>query len=345
MKTKILKIKIPTDRKILIAAKIIQRGDLVAFPTETVYGLGANALSAKSVRKIFVAKKRPFDDPLIVHVSNEEQVYELAKGVNLRSKLLMDNFWPGPLTLVLEKSKKVPSITTGGLRTVAIRMPAHKIAHALIEKAKVPIAAPSANLFGKPSPTNARDVFEDLNGRIDCIIDGGTTTIGVESTILDVSSQRAVLLRPGKISTEQIEKIIGKIDQHTLIKKKGFNKGQRGGQVAKAPGMKYKHYAPQGFVILIEESTNFWTQVRSILPHYKNKKVGIITSTKGKKHHGAVVKFLGKTPQMAARNIFKIFREFDRKGVEVAIVQGISEKGLGAAVMNRVRKAADKIEG
>src|SRR3989344_8830863 len=213
MKTLVLKIdpKKPQMAKIRKAARIIRREGIVAFPTETVYGLGANALNSRAVRKIFRAKRRPFDDPLIVHVCETGQAYLLVQKVDLRAKELMDNFWPGPLTLVMKKSKKVPAITTGGLGSVAIRMPNHKIACALIHESKVPIAAPSANLFGKPSPTMAQHVLVDLNGRIDAVIDGGKTRIGVESTVLDLTGKVALLLRPGGISRGEIEKVIGKM--------------------------------------------------------------------------------------------------------------------------------------
>ncbi|MEK6958364.1 MAG: L-threonylcarbamoyladenylate synthase, partial [archaeon] len=251
MNTKILKIdsRKPEAKKILEAARIIRKGGLVAFPTETVYGLGANAFNTEAVRKIFRAKGRPFDDPLIVHVCSEKQVYELAEEVAFEAKVLMDKFWPGPLTIVMRKSKKVPAITTANLGTVAIRMPKNRIACALIRKAGVPIAAPSANTFSRPSPTTAGHVLADLKGKIPLILDGGTTRIGIESTVIDLSGKKPVLLRPGAVTLEQLQKTIGKVQVHGAVKSTpGKNKKKI---FALAPGMKYRHYAPKAKVILV----------------------------------------------------------------------------------------------
>ncbi len=330
----------PERGKIGRAAAIIRRGGTVAFPTETVYGLGANALDAKAVKRVFVAKGRPFDDPLIVHISHMQELYGLVKNVDARAKILAEKFWPGPLTLVMNCSDIVPRITTGNLDSVAIRMPNNKIALALIEKAGLPIAAPSANLFGKPSPTSAHHVKEDLHGKIDAIIDGGKTRIGVESTVLDLTFKIPVILRPGEITRDKIEKAIGKIKVHSLVRKKG---GARGKMIARAPGMKYKHYAPKAHLIVIKKSANFWAQVRKLSSNYAKNKVGVITSKNSRDRNGFIVKSLGRNAKQAAKNIFRIFREFDRSGVEIIISEGIPEKGLGMAVMNRMRKAADRV--
>ena len=232
--------------KIKLAARVLKRGGLVAFPTETVYGLAANALDAESVKKVFEAKGRPADNPLIVHIAEKEQVYRLAKKVPEKAEKLMDKFWPGPLTIVLEKSRVVPKATTGGRNTVAVRMPDNRIALALIREAGVPLAAPSANSFGKPSPTSAEHVFQDLCGKIDVILDGGNTDIGVESTVLDLTTDPPTLLRPGGITLEKLKTVLDRVRMHPAAK------GKKTRAVAKSPGMKYKHYAPNADVILVE---------------------------------------------------------------------------------------------
>ena len=341
MNTVVLEVdaKRPEKAKIMKAARIMRKGGLVAFPTETVYGLGANALSVRAVRKIFSAKGRPFDDPIIVHVCEERQVYGLVKDVDMRAKTLMDSFWPGPLTLVMGKSRKVPSVTTGGLGTVAVRMPNHKIACALIRAAGVPIAAPSANLFGKPSPTDAGHVLEDLDGRIDCVVDGGRARIGVESTVLDISGKKAVLLRPGKVTRADIEGVIGKIKVHPLVGKKG---GAKGKWAARAPGMKYRHYAPRAELVLVQGG-NFRRKAVRILKGFRGRKVAVISFGKAPKIRGAAVKGLGGDAKRAARRLFRVFRELDRKGIQAVVVQAVPEKGIGMAVMNRMRKAAARV--
>lgn len=307
----------PTVENISSAAKIINNNGLVAFPTETVYGLGANALSSKAVRKIFVAKGRPCDNPLIVHCASKKEVYKLAKDIPLYAKLLMNKFWPGPLTLVLKKKAIVPKEVTGGLDTVAVRMPANKIALALIKAAGVPIAAPSANLSGKPSPTNVKHVFDDLNGRIDAIIDGGKTKIGVESTVLDLTTNPPTLLRPGKISIEELESVIGLIALHTSVKGK-----------VKSPGMKYKHYSPKAQIIIAKNQL----EIKKIVAKFKNKKIAIFR--------------LNKHQNTIAKNLFAYLREFDKKHIDIIICEPldkISKKGIGLAVLDRLKRAAGKL--
>lgn len=319
---------------IKIAAKIIKEGGLVAFPTETVYGLGANALNAKAVKRIFEVKKRPADNPLIIHIADFEQIYELAKEVPSKAKLLAKKFWPGPLTIVLPKKENVPKITTGYLETVAIRMPCHEIALELIKESNLPIAAPSANISGKPSATCAEHVIEDFYGKIECIIDGGPTSIGVESTIIDITTEPPILLRPGGISKEEIEKVIGEIKIHPSVKGEEAN-------MAKAPGMKYKHYAPNAEVIVIEgKKENVIKKIKELLREYKNKgiKVGVIATSD---FYEADAYFnLGNSKKEIAKNLFKALRELDKKGVEIILAEGIDEKGLGLAIMNRLKKAS-----
>ncbi|AEC51980.1 sua5 superfamily-related protein [Pyrococcus sp. NA2] len=321
------------ERKLRIAARLIREGKLVAFPTETVYGLGADALNESAVRRIFEAKGRPADNPLIVHISSFSQVHELAREVPEEAKMLAREFWPGPLAIVLPKSEIVPKVTTGGLDTVAIRMPANKIALKLIELSGRPIAAPSANISGKPSPTSAEHVAEDFYGKIECIVDGGETKIGVESTVIDLTEWPPVLLRPGGLPLEEIERVIGEVRVHPAVYGKKVD-------VAKAPGMKYRHYAPNAEVIVVEGSREkVGAKIRELVEEFKSKglKVGVI----GSADYGAdEFFFLGRSVEEVARNLFKALRYMDRAGVDIVIAEGVEEKGLGLAVMNRLRKAS-----
>ena len=344
----------PERGSIRRAARIIMDGGIVGFPTETVYGLGANALDAKAVGKIFTAKDRPFDDPLIVHVCRMGQVYGLVKKVTLDAKVLMEKFWPGALTIILEKSPLVPQVTTAGLSSVAIRMPSHKIARMLIEEAKVPIAAPSANTFGKPSPTNAQHVLDDLDGKIDCVIDGGDASIGVESTVIDMTGTVPVVLRPGGISVEEISKAIGKVRVHHAV---GKNAGKRNAEklkkfTAKSPGMKYRHYAPRAEVILVEgRPARVMEKIGKLVKENRSKKIGLLLADSEKNaipglelmHGDVMVEYLGGGAQNAAKNLFRSLRKFDTEKVGLVIAQGIAEKGMGLAVMNRLRRAAGRV--
>lgn len=338
MKTRIIRInpREPETGKIARAADILRKGGLVAFPTETVYGLGANALDGNAVKKIFRAKGRPSDNPMIVHVSDYFDVFVLAY-VNKTALRLMDAFWPGALTLVMRSRKTVPSVVRAGLSTVAIRMPSHPVALALIHESDVPIAAPSANISGRPSPTQAKHVIADLKGRIDCIIDSGKTQIGLESTVLDVSRKIPMLLRPGKISVEDIEKTIGKIRVHKSVS--GNLLGKK--EVAKAPGMKYRHYAPNAKVIVVEGkiSKGIAQKIKALA---KGKKTALLGNDRAGSFGFDFVAF-GKNKTEMASSLFCVFRELDGKGYEIIVVQGTDERGLGLAIMNRVRKAAWKI--
>ncbi|MGQ9515063.1 MAG: L-threonylcarbamoyladenylate synthase [Thermoproteota archaeon] len=330
--------KNPEISKIRVAAETLRSGGLVAFPTETVYGLGADALNAKAVKKIFEVKGRPADNPLIVHIADREEVNRLSSNIPRDAERLMNKFWPGPLTLVLKKSKIVPSITTAGLDTVAIRMPAHNVAFALIREAKTPIAAPSANLAGKPSPTSAEHVIEDLYGKIDVIIDAGRTKIGLESTVIDLTTDPVTLLRPGRITLEELRNILGKIKIHPAVKAKSEFKG-----IAKSPGMKYRHYSPDADVIVVEgELKKVKRKIQELIDEYKKegKNVGIMTTSEYHGYRGDVVKFIGKDQTTIAKNLFKAFREFDKDRIDVIFVEGISERGFGLAIMNRLRKAS-----
>jgi len=340
MQTRILKInpKNPQISKIRQAAKIIKSGNLVAFPTETVYGLGANALDSKSVKKIFIAKGRPSDNPLIIHISDIADLKMLVDYIPNTAHELINKFWPGPLTLVLKKSKRVPKITTGGINTVAVRMPKNKIAQALIRETGVPIAAPSANISGRPSPTTSEHVSNDLDGRISMIIDGGKTKIGIESTVIDLSRKTPMLLRPGGVTLEELQCIIGKIAIHPTIQERKTK------SVHRSPGMKYRHYSPNAKIILIEGTEDkVKNKILHLLSQFKKqgKKVGIMTAVNTRYKSNMTV-FLGNNLDVIAADLFKTFREFDTKKIDIVLVQGISRKGLGLGIMNRLGKAAYK---
>ncbi|MGM0501236.1 MAG: L-threonylcarbamoyladenylate synthase [Bacillota bacterium] len=331
--------KILNKNELKEAAILLQQGQLVAFPTETVYGLGANALDAEAVTSIFQAKKRPADNPLIVHIANKDQITELISGsLSVQAQKLIAEFWPGPLTLVLKKKSQVPEITTGGLDTVAVRMPGHKLALELIERAAVPIAAPSANLSGSPSPTLAQHVIDDLAGRIAAVVDGGPTGIGVESTVLDLSGAAPTLLRPGGVTYEQLVNLLGEVKMDAAVKAKMNQTANK----AISPGMKYKHYAPQAEVVLVEGEANAVANKIKNLAELETK-AGIMASEEYEQEYSSgVVKVMGSRNDLAeiSANIFKLLREFDRLGVDKIFIEGLPEHGLGLAIMNRLRKSA-----
>ena len=332
----------PESEKIQAAADIIRAGGLVAFPTETVYGLGADALNADAVLALFAAKKRPLDNPPIVHVENVSDLYKLADEVSLKAELLIKQFWPGPLTLVFKRYATVPDVTTAGLDTIAVRMPKHKVALALIKASRCPIAAPSANLAGKPSPTTAKHVFEDLNGRIDAILDGGPTRIGVESTVLDVSVDPPVLLRPGGTSLEALQKAVGEVKLHPFITAEAELPTEK----ARSPGMRHKHYAPKAQVIVIEGVvTAVMRKIKELTSAcwFQDKRVGVLaTDETAWAYEADVVKSLGsrRNVDAMAPNLFRLLREFDAENVDVILAEGVSTEGLGLAVMNRLHKAS-----
>ncbi len=329
--------------KIRIAANAIRGGGLVAFPTETVYGLGANALNPKAVAEIFAAKRRPPDNPIIVHVAKKENLYELAREVPSAAEKLMGQFWPGPLTLILKRSSLVPNITVAALDTIAIRQPNNKVALALISESGVPIAAPSANLAGKPSPTTAQHVLDDLAGRIDIILDAGPAKIGVESTVVDMTTPTPQILRPGGTPYERLKTVLGEVHLHPSAT------ANRKVRVTKSisPGMKHRHYAPEAEMILVEgDFDEVITRVHKLAVGYMTKgmKVGILATDESKSNYTAsVVKSLGsrKNTTAIAENLFKLLRDFDKEKVDIIIGEGITSKGLGLAVMNRLRRAAN----
>ncbi len=333
----------PEMEKILVAAGFIKRGGLVAFPTETVYGLGVDALNPRAVRSVFEAKKRPFDNPPIVHVGQVKDVFALVRRVPSQAEVLMKSFWPGPLTLIFERSKIVPDVTVAGLNTVAIRMPRHNVALALIRESGCCIAAPSANLAGRPSPTSARHVLDDLYGRIDAVLDAGSTSIGVESTVLDMTVDPPQVLRPGGTPYEALKKLLGAVELHPVAvaeKELAVNE-------VRSPGMKHRHYAPDCDLIVVEgETSDVIGKVKQLTELYmkKGSKVGVLVTDETMGYYRAdVVKSLGSRRDLAviAKNLFRLLREFDLEEVDIVIAEGVPAEGLGLAVMNRLRKASE----
>lgn len=323
------------------AARIITEGDLVAFPTETVYGLGANGLDANAVQKIFLAKGRPADNPLILHIASSAELFQLVRTVPPQALSLMKHFWPGPLTLVLPSSGLVPAEVTAGLATVAVRMPQHPVALALIKKAGVPIAAPSANRSGYPSPTTAQHVWDDLAGRISAILDGGPTGVGLESTVLDLTGEIPMILRPGGVTYEELAQLLGEVKADPGLTD-ALTK-------PKAPGMKYTHYSPQAQVILVKGTAESLTrQIAELCKDYHQQglKVGLLLTKETWRMLGpisaAYQKNLGSRRQLQeiARVIYSELRACDIAGVDIILTETYQEKGLGAALMNRLLKAA-----
>lgn len=319
----------------------LKAGELVAFPTETVYGLGANALDASACAKIFEAKGRPQDNPLIVHVCSLAMADPLVNNWTSAAELCVQHYWPGPLTLILPKTNLVPDIVTAGLDSVAIRMPSHPVALHLIEKAGFPIAAPSANLSGKPSPTRGSHVWRDLNGKIPLILDAGACEVGLESTVLDVSGGVPTILRPGGITKEQLEEVLGEVRVDSPSEN----------QAPKAPGMKYRHYAPQGELFLVSGRRERVVQrigQEIMRGHSRFKKVAVLCTLESASllHNWFpdLLFVLGSKgrPQEVARNIFEGLRLCDERKMDLVLVEGIEEGGLGSAVMNRLGKAAGK---
>jgi L-threonylcarbamoyladenylate synthase len=332
----------PDPAKIQVAAEIIQKGGLVAFPTETVYGLGADALNAPAVLALFAAKNRPLDNPPILHIAEVNQIYKLAREVPKNAEVLMKKFWPGPLTLIFKRSEAIPKETVTGLDTVAIRMPKHNVALALIKQSGKPIAAPSANLSGKPSPTSAKHVYCDLNGRIDAILDAGPTSIGVESTVLDLSVDPPMVLRPGGTPFEAIKQILPEVKLHPFVSAEHEITLEQ----TRSPGMKHKHYAPNAEVLVVEGAVPaVVSKIKELTEQYKREgiKVGILATDETQKEYTAsVVKSMGSRGNLEtiAKNLFKQLREFDGEDVDVILAEGVPLQGLGLAVMNRLRKAS-----
>lgn len=324
------------------AGDIIKRGGLVAFPTETVYGLGGNALDPGASRKIYAAKGRPSDNPLIVHIYRMEDLYEVAADVSREAEKLAKMFWPGPLTMIFKKKDIVPKETTGGLDTVAVRMPDNRIAEEFIRASGGFIAAPSANLSGRPSPTSAKHVTEDMDGRIEMIIDGGSSVIGLESTIVDMTGAVPMILRPGYISGEMVREALGDVDYDPAV----FGK-QTEGLHPKAPGMKYRHYAPRGELTIVKGERD------AVVGYMKEglakgiaqgKRVGIIATdeTIGNYNDAALLMNMGtrEDEESIARHLYSVLRECDDKEIDIIYSEDFETPRMGQAIMNRLIKAA-----
>ena len=332
-------VKPVNEASIAEAAKIIREGGLVGMPTETVYGLGADALNEEAVLRIFEAKGRPADNPLIVHVSSLDEIPPLVREIPENARLLMEAFWPGPMTLILPKSDCISNAVSAGLDTVGIRMPASEAARALIRAAGRPIAAPSANRSGKPSPTTAQHVFEDMDGRIPMILDGGECEVGVESSVIDVTGGTPIILRPGGITPEMVEGVLGscEVDEHVMSPLKE-------GELVRSPGMKHRHYSPEAKTVIYEGEAG--SVIAAICCHYdealdKGEKPCIL----GFDEHdfGLRTKIsLGseKEPREAAKRLFAALRKLDERGETVALCEAVEPTGIGLAVMNRMGRAA-----
>lgn len=334
-------IKDKMDQKVIEeAGSILKRGGLVAFPTETVYGLGGNALDEQAAEKIYAAKGRPSDNPLIVHIAEFGALEQIAAEIPKEAKKLADAFWPGPLTMIFRKTDKVPKGTTGGLDTVAVRMPDHPVALALIRAAGGYVAAPSANLSGRPSPTCAAHVQEDLDGRIEMILDGGDVGIGLESTIVDLSEGTPTILRPGYINQQMLENVIGKteIDRAILSDDSGIK--------PKAPGMKYRHYAPKASLTIIEGAQDkVIRRINELLEEgeKKGERIGVIASAESAAcYQGGVVRTIGsRSDELSiSRHLFGILRDFDTLAVDRIYSESFETPQMGQAIMNRLMKAA-----
>lgn len=329
MKTQLL-----NENQIEIAAEIIKNGGLVALPTETVYGLGADALNGKAVASIFAAKGRPMDNPLIVHISNISQVYALVREFPDKAKKLAEKYWPGPLTMIMKKSDIIPDEVSAGLDTVAVRFPSHPVAQKLITLSHTPIAAPSANISGHPSPTSFEHVKADMYGKIDAIIDGGCCSVGVESTVITLAGEKPRLLRPGGITLEQLESVIGEVE----VDKAVFDKPNDNEKVA-SPGMKYKHYAPNAKVVILNGETDAYIEYVNARAEQgvcalcynedvKRLKVPCVS-------YGSISDF-----SQQAQHLFDALRELDEIGAKLVFARCPAPDGVGMAVYNRLIRAA-----
>ena len=342
METKVITIDhMAMDQQILLeAGNIIKQGGLVAFPTETVYGLGGDALNKESSKKIYAAKGRPSDNPLIVHICKMEDLAPIVSEIPEDVYRLAEAFWPGPLTIIMKKSDLVPGETTGGLDTVAVRMPSHPVALKFIECAGGYVAAPSANVSGRPSPTKAKYVVEDMKGRIDMILDGDGIDIGLESTIVDMTGAVPMILRPGYITKDMLEKVLGEVTTDPTILDGDCK------EPPKAPGMRYRHYAPKASLTIVEGSADKTVETINEFveeAHARGDKVGIIATEETKNRYlGDSIKSVGKRrdEESIARTLYSILREFDDEDVSIIYSESFAECNMGQAIMNRLLKAA-----
>lgn len=330
MQTKVIDIRIDRELALKESSELLKNGEVVGIPTETVYGLAANALDEEAVKKIYVAKGRPSDNPLIVHISDLSELSPLVKEIPEKVKVMADAFWPGPLTMIMEKSDLIPSVTSGGLNTVAIRMPESEHARAIIKEAGVPLAAPSANLSGSPSPTNAKYVFDDMNGRIPLIIDGGASEIGVESTVITFATEVPTVLRPGGVTVEQIRETIGEVEVANAVLH-----DLKDGETAASPGMKYKHYAPKANITILKGSLEKFIE-------YTNGKDFFALVFEGEEKYFKNAVTYGKENDglSEANRLFDALRELDEMGAEVVFARCPEISGVGLAVYNRLIRSA-----
>jgi L-threonylcarbamoyladenylate synthase len=332
-----------STEELKIVCNLIKNGELVIFPTETVYGIGANAYDATAVNKIFIAKGRPQDNPLIVHVATKQQIDDITLSRTPVEQKLIDNFMPGPFTLILPKSDKIPDVVSSGLPTIGVRMPNNFIASAIIARSGVPIAAPSANISGKPSGTSVEDIRKELEGKVSCIVDGGKTDIGIESTVVKVVNEVPIILRPGKVSPEDIKKVIGKVE----IDKNVFSKMATGSS-PESPGMKYKHYAPSTKCKLY-----YGTNELDVLFEI-NKQIRISNFNAiviGFKEHKSKVKNIPEENFISVaskdnieeygKNIFSALRKADKMKADIILIEGVEKQGLGLAIMNRLLRTCE----
>lgn len=329
--TKVITVKSKEDfSKLNDAAAALAQGKLVAFPTETVYGLGANALNDKAVNSIFMAKGRPQDNPLIVHIAEKDDIYSLVKSVPEIAEKILDALSPGPITIILEKSEIVPDVVTAGGTTVAIRIPENEIARELIKKAGVPVAAPSANTSGRPSPTKAEHVLEDLGDAVDFVIDGGSCRVGLESTVLDLTVAPPKILRPGGVTHEELTALIG-----TVI---GYEAGGDNVSAPKSPGMKYKHYAPKAKMTVFQ-GENIEKEIKNAINSSRSEKIYVLTSGE-REYENAVTINCGKTPEEYSKNLFDALRCADRASAQIVFAEfPFASGGITTALFNRIYKS------
>ena len=324
----------PTEEALELAAALLCQGELVAFPTETVYGRGANALDPQAVLRIFAAKGRPADNPLIVHIWDKAQLADLCE-VSADAEKLMDACWPGPLTILCPKKALVPDEVTAGLPSVGIRMPSHPAARAMLRRCGLPVAAPSANLSTRPSPTTAAHVLEDMNGRIPLILDGGPCEVGLESTVLDMTGDVPVVLRPGAVTPEMIRDIVGSVRVADSVMRP-----LREGETAPSPGMKHKHSAPRGHLTILKGRRE--DVIREIIRRYDESENAVILASTGNvsAYGGRRVMDMGPDLSSAAHNLFSLLRRADGLGIARLYAEAVSDGGVGLAVMNRMARAA-----
>ena len=344
METKILKIDEDNidNSLIIFASDAIKNGGIVVFPTETVYGLGANAFNTQAIKNIFKAKGRPSDNPLIVHIANISELKDIVQDVPEVAKKLMNHFWPGPLTIIMKKKTSVPDETTANLDTVGVRCPSNKVARAFIEACGVPVAAPSANISGKPSPTKGEHVINDMYGKVDCIITSNDSEVGLESTVIDVTVTPPIILRPGGVTKEQIENVIGSVQIDKTV-----NNKPKGELKPKSPGMKYKHYAPNGQVIIVNGELNkVIDKINQQSEYYQNsgKRVGILATAQTKDYYSKDIDIIvlgdRDNPETIAAGLFGALRRCDENNIEIILAEAVVSDGIGLAVMNRMLKAS-----